>query len=1434
MPAVLVLLAFLCIFFWGMNEAFPLLGHDFYYVFPRLLAGKWHFWSQGFAPFRYAPQLCGGFPVYGNPHDFFYSLPQVLSLFLNLWTAVQWSIAAALIAGYIGWYRFGRDALHLSDAWAHVLALVILSNGYYFMHMIVGHLSYQTLPLMGWFLWFAYDTHLDDRRRLFVKSVAAGLLGAYVLYAAGYFVLLLSGATFLLFLPLDLLFRSTSAKKRLLQIGTRVAAYGSVFFLLAFSKFVAIWSLMRFLPRTVAFDTFPSGISGLWFILKSFFVLPQGSYLFPSDVDKWGIHEYSMFLSPLVLIGCIFGAWEFGKKRWRLNKRASGWLVVYVLLLLIAFAQFTVGHGLLIDWLKHLPIFSSLRVTVRFLYVLAVLLSIGGVVGLSRTFTALRHSAFVVPVAGAITLLSFFAAYAPLLWEQSLILTVPYDQMQKQLDASSYLNQYVEKVHLLPAVMPSDLQSVLSASTSPGCYEPLLDNATFRKPLVEGLTSQVKDDAYNIYNPACLEYPKENHCAPGDRIAVTDAENFKRFVNGLPDTWKMSSLQYFADALSFLAFIVAVLLCVGTLANTVRRRGAHHTQKHHEEIETAYTPLEKRMAAVMMNVRDSVLRKSPASPERFRQFLTALFIIIGVGFVAYICAFQVLDRDFWWHITAGKVMLQRQALIQTEPFSYTRAGMPYLANHEWLAQIILYVLYAAGGSTAIILFRTCMMLLALGILLCLNRRSIWLMMPIAILAANAIRPAFIERPQLFTFVIFSACLYLTMRVLDLDAVGGFTKHLRVRYVAAFAVLQVLWVNMHGGAAMLGLLFPGVLFADAAVQWVRATPHKRAVLESFMRWTVLLGALLFIALFLSPTTYHNITYVWNLLTDRTIIYIQEWQPRAIGDYLFLIGPFWILAAIAIAVGRKQIVASSLLVLVTGYLSHHALRHEPLFVLATLAVIIHQIPSSDVYLRASKYLLQRPLITVLTMALLVFGLADYTHAEYASFVKADQLAGYGTFDFGSNAVDFLEREHINGKMFNTYGIGGYLIHRGYPDPARKVFIDGRNVDYGFSMMNQTYLAGIDPVQWQKLSDQYGFTYAVIDYFSNKDQKKNLLRYSQFLDKDPQWSLVYFDDWVAIYLKKAPENQAKIDHLGFHLITATNMEFKTVIDALPASQFPALEQELKRAITDSPRSIKARIMLAKLFVRQNRLDEAQVVAQDAAIAQPNSPEPHALFAAIFVMQKQWKTAADELSTTLQLAGTDYPDIDYAFVAQVFAQAGRLSEAKGYARRAGQTLVESAPPTAATATGSLAPVPPTTPGVPPSAVNMPPAAVNGQQQAAAPMVNPEQDAIDFENKALQFAQNKQNDDARTNFLIALKLNPSFAEAWNNLGTLSFFEGKFDEAKTEYDRALKISPKYADVQFNMALLLLKTGHKDVAKPYMDQAKKLGKDTGILEQMMSK
>ena len=80
-------------------------------------------------------------------------------------------------------------------------------------------------------------------------------------------------------------------------------------------------------------------------------------------------------------------------------------------------------------------------------------------------------------------------------------------------------------------------------------------------------------------------------------------------------------------------------------------------------------------------------------------FLTILFLgLLGMA------ARNVTDPDVWWHLKTGQYIAEHMSVPHTDPFSYTRAGRPWIA-HEWLTELLLYQIQrVAGWGGLIVIF----------------------------------------------------------------------------------------------------------------------------------------------------------------------------------------------------------------------------------------------------------------------------------------------------------------------------------------------------------------------------------------------------------------------------------------------------------------------------------------------------------------------------------------------------------------------------------------------------------------------------------------------------------------------------------------------------------------------------------------------------------
>jgi hypothetical protein len=450
----------------------------------------------------------------------------------------------------------------LSVEGAHLFALIIIANGFYTMHMVVGHVAYHTVPLMGVLLWLLFERRKDTLYRLLARVAASALVTAYILYASGFFVVLLLALFICLALPLAPLLcwggQGQGMRKRgfipLPQLVVRLFLCGMAAVLISLSKLVAVYSFMRFFPRLTPWDSLYGNI--LIFIARAFWAIPQGSALFAPAATA-GVHEYSMFLSPMTLVGLcalpLLLSPSVREQRWnRTNALRVIYGFLYAFLLFKFFIELTRGYGPLVLPLKLLPIFSSFHVIARFLYVFSLFISTVSIWCLARLtadmpFRSARN--IVVGIAYVITLVAFLASYTPLLLSTELTRSINYAAMRNRFNAFDGIP--------------------ISYYTPSSCSEPVLMGMgkILIEPLSKGRVDTERDGFFNLYHPACFQYPEENNCFPGERIAVSDRSNFEKFVMGEHTTWKISRAQYWSDKVSLFTLISSIILLI--------RRGRH-------------------------------------------------------------------------------------------------------------------------------------------------------------------------------------------------------------------------------------------------------------------------------------------------------------------------------------------------------------------------------------------------------------------------------------------------------------------------------------------------------------------------------------------------------------------------------------------------------------------------------------------------------------------------------------------------------------------------------------------------------------------------------------------------------------------------------------------------------------------------------------------
>src|SRR5512142_2888253 len=98
---------------------------------------------------------------------------------------------------------------------------------------------------------------------------------------------------------------------------------------------------------------------------------------------------------------------------------------------------------------------------------------------------------------------------------------------------------------------------------------------------------------------------------------------------------------------------------------------------------------------------------SPRSDERAvaagqqRSRTGKLLVLAAVAAGAFVVALgPIADGDIYWHLAAGRHMVEQRSLLRADPFTVSAAGCPWTDVH-WLFQLGAYAVYAVAGFSGL-------------------------------------------------------------------------------------------------------------------------------------------------------------------------------------------------------------------------------------------------------------------------------------------------------------------------------------------------------------------------------------------------------------------------------------------------------------------------------------------------------------------------------------------------------------------------------------------------------------------------------------------------------------------------------------------------------------------------------------------------------------
>ncbi|MGA7195217.1 MAG: hypothetical protein WBW94_16490 [Anaerolineales bacterium] len=554
-----------------LNLTYPFVGHDYDLAIPSLLDTALHFRLNGLAIQWFTPSFGGGIPAFPNPNNMQFSLPAFLSVFLFPWQAIILSVIMYVSVGFIACEYFLRHTLKLNWTSSILGAAFFSVNGFIIDRVVVGHLGYHTFPILPIFLILLLDESLSP----LTAAVFTGVIAAILIQSAGYFIIILFALSILMTLPIVYVYNTTLFKwKRWLII---LSGGGVIGLFISASKLAAIYSFMRFFPRTLADyypTTIPLGIFGLMLQLLGTMNLaplfqmiglnPNSipNYILSATRADYGYWEMDMSLSPVVFFLLLIGTDKFfhHPKKYLSKLIEKNRMVAVLLLVLFSWLaiEFTLAKGIIYPLLQHLPILSSLHVNIRFAAAFIFPLAFIAVLIYNRWLGFQRSSLIFM----AVNILTLLPLGAYLLLKSDLFYRI-YDIRTGQ----EYYNEMQSGAALdvtSIGLQNDNTQALISHSSNLNLYEPIfgygLEN--FHPEVTPGSVWNISDGYYNMTDPTGYVYPEINGNRPFERFHVIDKNTLALFLKHIQPAWRIPFYQQLLDWVSSLGFFIATAYLV--------------------------------------------------------------------------------------------------------------------------------------------------------------------------------------------------------------------------------------------------------------------------------------------------------------------------------------------------------------------------------------------------------------------------------------------------------------------------------------------------------------------------------------------------------------------------------------------------------------------------------------------------------------------------------------------------------------------------------------------------------------------------------------------------------------------------------------------------------------------------------------------------------
>ncbi|MBC7740551.1 MAG: hypothetical protein H7061_00030 [Bdellovibrionaceae bacterium] len=499
------------------------------------------------------------------------------------------------------------------------------------------------------------------------------------------------------------------------------------------------------------------------------------------------------------------------------------------------------------------------------------------------------------------------------------------------------------------------------------------------------------------------------------------------------------------------------------------------------------------------------------------------FILMGLTVTSFLFAFRdIADLDIWWHLAAGRWMIQNTSFISKDIFSYTFFDSAWVSI-TWGYEVLMYFLYSAFHQSLVPLVTLHALLAALSVGFSFlayrqlnheaTNKNLYEAGIFYLLLLWILELRWNHRAEMLSYFYIAAFLFILARAWRLSLENRTDK-----WIYACILIQLVWVNTHGlfpfGPIMIGSYLVSDFFYRKNFRSPFLYVFILSLLVSLLNPYGVTGTLWPLHLYsvLKDPFYHQtIEETRNALTEPV------WLRDAWVLIIWLCLLIFQILTIGFRADWKSLIKKYSMgyffsALILSWLAISARRNISILVIWTAPFVLDYLllVFSPLNQFAKTSALKRwgwPVAFYVIMGLTCIGIVTNLVSDDRSATRFG--ASKRASRFPDRAIEFLKNHPTQSKIFSDTQFANYAI---FTLPQFKSYIDSRYAEVYNVAHLKTYLDLLNsPQHFEQEMNRYDIKIVALTFDLSSQPLINKLI------SQKKWRLVFYDEVSALFARE-----------------------------------------------------------------------------------------------------------------------------------------------------------------------------------------------------------------------------------------------------------------------------------------------------------------------------